>query len=136
MWCKPSSSSPIQFTVTQPLPDALIPEGILNETGVEHNKRATAAAALSEWLGSSTTAAGSATLVEDAQKHLASKVFTLEPSHVDPKDREKRHVEKQRRRTPRQFKLSKRQLKDRGLLDISQDNLTYNHGLILNSLWR
>lgn len=113
-----SSPSPMQFAVLQPLP-----------TAPRKTELGGPAAVIAEWLGSSS---GPSTVEQDAQRHLNSKAYRLD-AYVDPKDKERRLA---RKPPPRRFKLSKTELKKRGLLDITQDGLTYHDGLILNDLWK
>lgn len=104
----------MQYAVLQPLPGASSSEA--------------PAQIIAEWLGRSS---GPTSTAEDAQRHLKGKALRLD-SYVDPKDKEKRLA---RKRPPKRFKLSKTELKGRGLLDITQDHLTYHDGLVLNDLW-
>ncbi|XP_055388587.1 ribonuclease P protein subunit p29-like [Condylostylus longicornis] len=79
-------------------------------------------AVVGEWLGKP----------NDAQKYLNGKTLRLD-AYVDPKDKERR---RNRKPLPKRFKLSKTELKKRGMLDITEDNLTFHDGLVLNALWR
>lgn len=107
------SSAAMQYAVLQPLPNVLGAPQML-----EAKPPATI---VSEWLGG-----------VSADRYISGKALRLD-AYVDPKEKAARLA---RKKPPKRFKLSKTELKNRGLLDISQDNLKYQDGLILNDLWR